>query len=372
MRSSFDSFDRPAGNYLLNHSVGIPPASTRGYVNDRLMSDWLSAPAEAWDRWMAELNGFHAELGRLGNHEPAWFCHQANVSSAVTKIIHALPFDRSRPVILLPERAFPSLGFVAQAAGGVGYQLRMIPRDAQDSDAETWQRWLTDDVGIALVPHVLSNVGTQLPVAAILEQARIAGVVSVVDVAQSAGVLPIDLRTWQADFIVGTSVKWLCGGPGSGFLWVNPDIIDRCRPLDVGWFSHEAPFEFDINNFRLAPDARRFWGGTPAPISAAIARLGIAAINDIGVPEIREHNLTLTQRLIDAVDDHVLVSPQQPAHRSGTVVLHPDPEARNAAVVALTAAGVQIDERDEGLRISPHVINTLEDIDAVVAVLAGS
>ncbi len=372
MGFSSDGFDRPDGNYLLNHSVGVPPSSTRDYVNDRLISDWMSAPQGAWDRWMAELDGFHAELARLFNHEPKWFCHQANVSSGATKIVHALPFDRSRPVILLPERAFPSLGYVAKAAQAAGYQTRMMPRDVDDGAVETWQQAMTDDVGIVLVPHVLSNVGTQLPVAAILEQARTAGAVSVVDVAQSAGVLPIDLRTWQPDFIVGTSVKWLCGGPGAGFLWANPDIIDRCRPLDVGWFSHEAPFEFDINDFRLSPDARRFWGGTPSPIPAAIARLGIAAINDIGVPAVREHNLTLTQRLIDAVDERVLVSPHQPLQRSGTVVLHPDPGERSAALDALTAAGVQIDERDEGLRISPHVANTIEDIDAVVDVVAGS
>jgi len=143
------------------------------------------------------------------------------------------------------------------------------------------------------------------------------------------------------------------------------------RPAHRG-AAEGAAIHFDINDFRLSPDARRFWGGTPSPIPAAIARLGIAAINDIGVPAVREHNLTLTQRLIDAVDERVLVSPHQPLQRSGTVVLHPDPGERSAALDALTAAGVQIDERDEGLRISPHVANTIEDIDAVVDVVAGS
>ncbi len=371
MAFPFDGFDQPDDTYLLNHSVGVPPTSTRSHVNERLIPDWLSTPEIAWDRWMAELDGFHTELARLFNHDPKWFCHQVNVSSGATKIVHALPLDRSRPVILLPERAFPSLGYVANAASAVGYRTRMVPRGLDDSDATTWQQWIADDVGIVLIPHVLSNVGTQLPVAAIVELARAAGAVSVVDVAQSGGILPIDLRSWQADFVVGTSVKWLCGGPGAGFLWASPDGIDRCRPLDVGWFSHEDPFEFDINDFRGAPDARRFWGGTPSPIPAAIARQGIAAINDIGVSAIREHNLVLTQRLIDAVDDRILVSPRSPLDRSGTVVLHPEPAERGAAMTRMTAARIHVDERDEGMRISPHLVNHSEDIDAVIDALAG-
>lgn len=367
-----ERFARPNGIYLLNHSVGVPPASLLSHVADELMPGWLTHPDQAWQQWMAELEGFHTELARLFNHEPEWFCHQANVSSGMTKVLHALKPASSRPVILLSEQAFPSLGYVARAATGTGYQTRYLPAEANAADPETWRKAIAGDVGVVLIGHAESNTGITLPVAEILEVVRDAGALSIVDIAQSAGLLPIDLREWRPDVVVGTSVKWLCGGPGAGFLWVRPDVIDRCRPLDVGWFSHQDPFEFDIRDFRLAPDARRFWGGTPSPIPAALARHSIALINDIGVPAIQQHNQTLTQRLIDGVDEHLLMSPLDVGKRSGTVVIDPGPGQRSALMALLAAAEVHVDERAKGIRISPHIVNTEADIDTTLELLAGA
>ena len=368
---SFKDFARPDGIYMLNHSVGLPPSSI-AHVADDLIARWLTQPHDAWPGWTSELDGFHAELGRLFNHDPQWFCHQVNVSSAVTKVIHSLPRDPSRSVIVLSERAFPSLGYVAQAASAAGYATRMLPADADTTDPAAWGDAVTDDVAVVMVGHAESNTGARLPVPEILELIRESGAISVVDVAQSAGVIPIDLRSWQADFVVGTAVKWLCGGPGAAFVWVNPDRIGECEPLDVGWFSHTDPFEFDINDFRFAPDARRFWGGTPSPIPAALARHGIAALNNIGVGTIHEHNTSLTERLINgvsAIDDGLLVSPREAPSRSGTVVIDPGSAARTTVLAALAAASVRVDERAQGIRISPHLINSIDDIDTVLTVL---
>jgi kynureninase len=286
----FRAFDRPDGIYLLNHSVGVPPSSLPAGIADELLTPWLSDPERSWPRWTEELVGFHHELARLFNHEAKWFCHQVNVSSGVTKILHALPLTAGRPVILFSERTFPSLGYVAQAAEAVGYEPRMLPTTFDSADPNRWADAIGDDVGVVLVGHAESNTGTCLPVGEIVELARSAGAVSIVDVAQSAGVVPIDLAAldqwirgrfvelnstledlyWEQDdrnlvepgaelkaellrdgeALIGTSVKWLCGGPGAGFLWVNPEMIERCAPVDVGWFSHEDPFEFDIRTFR--------------------------------------------------------------------------------------------------------------------------
>lgn len=369
MTGSFERFERPNGIYLLNHSVGVPPASLPGQA-DAAVIDWLSNPHDSWTTWTAELEGFHFELARMLNHDPEWFCHQSNVSSGVSKVLHALPVDPARPVILLSERTFPSLGYVAQAASAAGYTTRLLAAEIDTTDPERWREAITEDVGVVMVGHAESNTGSQLPVASIVDSARDAGALSIVDVAQSAGLLPIDLRAWNSDFVVGTSVKWLCGGPGAGFLWVNPDCIDRCRPLDVGWFSHEDPFAFDIHDFRFAADARRFWGGTPSPIPAMLARHSIAALNEIGVATIYERNLSLTQRLIDGVDETMLVSPRDAHLRSGTVVVDPGAHQRAAALDHFAAADIHVDERAPGIRLSPHITTTEEDIDTTLAVLA--
>lgn len=369
MPESFSSVRRPEGTYFLNHSVGVPPLTVSDVVQD-LVADWLQAPHEAWTKWEAEIDGFHAELGRLLNHQPEWFCHQANVSSGLAKILQATPLDAARPSVLLSERSFPTIGFAVQGAQRLGYQARMLPKEVDATDPECWRQALTDEVGMVVLTHAESTTGGQLPVAEIAELARTNGATCVVDVAQSAGVLPIDLKAWDVDFIVGTSVKWLCGGPGAGFLWVNPTVVDRCVPIDVGWFSHDDPFEFDINDFRFAADARRFWGGTPSPIPAAIARHSIAAINDMGVDAVRSDNVQLTGKLIDGLDPQLLVSPRNVGQRSGTVVVDPGIDRRPALLQRLAEAEIHVDERVDGIRVSPHLINTCEDIDALLDVVS--
>lgn len=210
--------------------------------------------------------------------------------------------------MLLSEDSLPSLGYVFQRAAAFGFRVKWLPRAADPSDPNPWAEQLSPDVGLVLLTHVHSNTRVQIPVKDIAAVARQQGVVTVVDTAQSHGIVPIDLRDWPVDFVVGSSVKWLCGGPGACFLWANPDILERTQPTDVGWFSHEAPFEFDIHNFRFAGDALRFWGGTPSILPFVALAHSIGVINSIGVNAVRAHNLKLSDRIMAAVDEAMLVS----------------------------------------------------------------
>jgi selenocysteine lyase/cysteine desulfurase len=192
---------------------------------------------------------------------------------------------------------------------------------------------------------------------------------TVVDVAQSAGIVPIDAGAWDADFIVGSCVKFLCGGPGAGFLWVNDRVLHECQPTDVGWFSHDDPFEFDIHEFRYAESALRFWGGTPAVLPYAVAANSLETLIDIGIERIRAHSLELTQTIINSVPRKVLFTPARPASRGGTVVLDFG-EQQSAAIHALAEAGVHFDARRTGMRLSPHVYTSKEEIETVISCLA--
>ncbi|MFM7784274.1 MAG: aminotransferase class V-fold PLP-dependent enzyme, partial [Gammaproteobacteria bacterium] len=160
----------------------------------------------------------------------------------------------------------------------------------------------------------------------------------------------------------------LCGGPGAGFLWVSPQLIPRCAPRDVGWFSHAEPFAFDIHDYRDHPGALRFWGGTPSVLPFVVATEGLRLIGSIGVEAVRAHNLHLSRLLIDAVPEVAVFSPLEDTERGGTVVLQFD-TGQAAAVAALRAIGVRFDDRPTGMRLSPHVYNTAEEITRVVAAL---
>lgn len=366
IRTVAERFDRPEGSYLLSHSVGLPLRSAVDDLGRDYFDVWRTDPASAWPAWLDVIDEFRNALANLLGGSAGSFCPQSNVSSGFTKILQALrPADRT-PVVVLTEDAFPSLGYVCAHAG---YEVRYIPSNVNVLDLDVWNEYLSDGVDVVLITHVHSNTGQLIPVAGVTALARQHEVSAVVDVAQSVGVIPFDLTEWSADFVVGSCVKWLCGGPGAGWMWVDPDVLDRCRPTDVGWFSHDDPFEFDIHEFRYADDALRFWGGTPSVLPFAVARRSIDVFAELGVAEVRRHNIALADRLIDACGP-MLVSPLDVAQRSGTVVVDPGIES-DRVMAALAAARVQVDARASGLRISPHVYNTADDIDrAVRAIVA--
>lgn len=205
------------------------------------------------------------------------------------------------------------------------------------------------------------------PVAEIAKRARARGVFSILDIAQSAGAVPVDLKAIQADFAVGTSVKYLCGGPGAAFLWVEKETAERTTPLDVGWFSHETPFAMNIRDFRYAQGAARFWGGTPSVAPYAAAAAGLEVLSDTGIEAIYAHNQRLLTRFLDALPRRALVSHGKEGER-GSSALIAVPDVAVASRV-LTNAGIAHDCRRNAVRVSMHLYNTDEDVDALLAAI---
>ncbi len=360
----------PGGPYLLAHSVGCQPVTARAALERHMLEPWATRGGDAWPDWLAAIDGFRGTLARLLGGRASDYCPQPNLSAGLFAILSALPRRPGRDVILASAHTFPSLGFAAQQMERLGFRLVLIPEDRNPGDLGTWDQALCENVALVLVMHVHSNTGVVAPVAEIASMARTRGVFSIIDVAQSAGILPIDVSTWGADALIGSCVKWLCGGPGAGFLWVDPEKVETLEPLPVGWFSHAEPFAFDIRDFRYAPDARRFWGGTPSIAPYALATAGIDLINDTGVAAVLAHNRALIARI-------TATAPQawQPQFdrkgRGGTVCLQPG-AAIGIVAERLSQGGCRFDRRGDTLRLSFHLWNTTGDADRVAEALSVS
>ncbi len=353
------------GIYLQSHSAGRPPASVADALGARFIAPWAQGREEPWPRWLAAIEDFRTALGAALGGDPQDFCPQDNLSAGLAKLLGAITPEQGRRVALLHEDDFPSMGFVL---GRAGLTLRFMPREVDPRDVEAWRTRIDETVAVVLVTQVQSNTGRRLPVEQICGIARATGALAVVDIAQSAGVLPMRLAALDADAVLGSCLKWLCGGPGAGFLWVSPRVIPRCAPRDVGWFSHAEPFAFDIHDYRDHPGVLRFWGGTPSVLPFVVATEGLRLIASIGVEAVRAHNLRLSRLLIDALPESAVFSPREDAQRGGTVVLQFG-AAQPAAVAQLRAIGVRFDDRPTGMRLSPHIYNTAEEMNRVIAAL---
>lgn len=360
------AFVLPGDTYLLSHSVGCQPVGADEALAAAMLRPWQSAGGDAWPEWLASVDRFRTSVARLIGADPADIVPQANVSSALAKALHSLPRDPRRNALLLTEEDFPSCGFVLSEAARLGFAPRFLAGDPLDPQA--WADALGHDVHLALVTHAYSNRSARLPVTEITRIARDRAIPCFVDAVQTLGVVPVDIAEWHADFVAGSCVKFLCGGPGAGFLWVRSETAETCRPIDTGWFSHADPFAFDIHDFRPAAGAKRFWGGTPSIAPYVLAAHGIEALLDFGIDAVQYHNQALIERLHAQWGRDAIASHLNADARGNAVLLAVDDPA--SALSALRAADIRADSRSGAIRVSPHLYNDEADIDRLVETLA--
>lgn len=359
-----EQFHMPEGTYLLSHSVGLMSKHALQSLEAAYLEPWRTKGGDAWPQWLSMIDDFRVELGNLLGGQAFSFCPQSNLSSALVKYMLSLPDHDQRRTVLMHPDAFPSMGFAIAALDASGISLEFLPAGSDPRDAVIWDAALKPHHDVALITHAHSNTGALSPVKTILDICRTKGVRSIVDIAQSAGIVPIDLTDWSADMVMGSCVKWLCGGPGAGFMWVNPDKISELAPRDVGWFSHENPFEFDITSFRYAGDAMRFWGGTPTVAPYALALGSLRTLSVIGMETIWQHNRMLLAEAIRTLPSAATRDFDLETN-GGTLCLNVSMQHLTQILETLKAEGVQVDSRGSTIRASFHVFNTLDDVNVL-------
>jgi kynureninase len=350
--------------YLINHSLAAMPAAAEDNLREYARM-WRERGIRSWgEGWWEMAWTVGDQLGRiLGAPSGAIVMHQnVTVAEAIVLSCFTQPGERNR--VAYEEANFPSVRYLYQAQPQL--EVAVVEDGAAIVDA------IDERTLLAPISHVLFKNGEIQDVEPIVRRAHEAGAHVVLDCYQSAGVVPLDLTELGVDFAVGGSVKWLCGGPGAGWLYVRPDLAERLEPTLVGWQGHARPFAFEPE-LEYAEGARRFLTGTPNVPALYAATAGYDVIEEVGVPAIRERSLVLTQLLIDSCDAAGLeiVSPRDPARRGGTVTVS---TPNHAAVHAeLAERGVICDFRPDpqgGIRIGPHFFNTEEEVRRAVSEIA--
>lgn len=368
MRQYKKDFLLADSHYLLNHSVGRPLKSIEKAFKDSFLSPWQNSAKEPWANWLEVIHNFQSALSTLFNAPSDQFCPQVNLSSSLTKVVMSLAsLNKDDVVILMSEIDFPSMGFALQKALPKRAEIRFINKNLDITDANVWLDHLNQDIDLVFISNAYSNTGQLAPVSEVISRANELAIISVLDIAQSAGVIPLDLQAVRPNFMLGSSVKWLCGGPGAAYLWVNPDIIELCQPKDVGWFSHENPFEFDIHHFVYNQTAMKFWGGTPSITPFALASHSIDYFARFGVSNVRTHNQQMIDLLVDEFDTEIM-SPVNKEIRSGTVILD-FKDKQTTILQALGKANISVDARYLGIRVSAHIYNDHSDIQHFIDVV---
>ncbi|MBE0690514.1 MAG: aminotransferase class V-fold PLP-dependent enzyme, partial [Anaerolineae bacterium] len=280
--------------------------------------------------------------------------------------------DSSRDKVVICDMDFPSDVYVLRRWLPDHVHVHMVKsRDGITIDTDELLDAIDERTRLVSLSHVLFKSAYIMPAGAIVEKAHAVGAQVILNGYHSVGVIPVDVSANGIDFYVGGVLKWLCGGPGGVFIYVRPDLLKTLEPRVTGWFAHEKPFEFDLEQPVLRDDIYRLMTGTPGIASLYAIQPGIDIIAAVGVDNIRAKSIRQTSLIIDLADrvGYEVVSPREIAQRGGTVTVNP-PHAYEVSR-ELLARDIVIDYRQNaGIRIAPHFYTSDDEIYQVMDAIA--
>ena len=360
-----DRFPTLAGaTYLVSHSMGAPPLASRESL-ERYWNAWATDGPEAWEAWLPELGEIAGGIAALLGAAPNTVSLVPNVSLGQAAIASALTFGPDRDGVVMEALQFPTVTYVWSAWQKYGARIVTVPSDdGRTMSTDRICSAIDERTAVVALSHAAYVSGSLLEIDAIQARCHEVGAIFVLDTYQTTGIVPLDVSAQGIDVVVGGSHKWLCGGPGCGFLYVRPGLRDRLAPALTGWMAHAEPFAFAPAPITLARDTHRYNTGTPTMLGYLVARAGHDAIAEIGVPAIRAHNARLTTRIIEAAlaRGFTIPTPLEAERRTGWIGI--DFPGADRATKALIDRRIFIDYRPGcGMRVGPHFYSTDEDID---------
>jgi kynureninase len=354
--------------YMISNSLGAMPRGVYDSVH-AYCDTWATRGVRAWEeQWWMMAREVGDAIGVLMNAQPGSVSVHLNVASCQAVVASCFDFNGRRNKVVYSDMNFPSVMYFWEAQRSRGARIQMVRTD--DGVHVPTERLLDAiDEETLLVPisHVVFRSSYIKDVKAIIEKAHRVGAHVVLDCFQSLGNVPVDVQALNPDFAVGGVLKWLCGGAGTSYLYVRPDLEKKLEPKFTGWFAHENPFAFEIGANKYGEAPFRFMQGTSNVPGFYTAMPGLKIIREAGVERIREKSKKMTARLIELADQRGwrVNAPRDAEKRGGTVAI----DMPNAKEVCqeLLRRDVLVDFRPRaGVRFSPHFYNTMEEIDRAI------
>ncbi len=370
-----DEFPTLAGGvHLLSHSLGPVPRSARASMLTYL-DRWEQHIGE--DAWAASWWTLSTEvgdaIGRLFGAPPNSVQVLPNASAAISVVASCFDFQTNKKKkVVTTALDFPSMGYVWEAQRRAGADIVVVPSD--DDIKVPTDRILDaidDATCLVALSHVSYRSSARVNAKAIIARAHEKGAKVLLDAYQSVGVLRIDVTDWGIDFLIGGTIKWLCGGPACGYLYVRPDLIETLEPRLTGWIAHARPFDFAHGRVEYDSSIRRFAQGTPNIPGLYSCLPGLKIIQQVGIDVIESESRRRTCRMVEFALERGwrLHSPVDVGDRGGSVMIEVDEPQR--FVERLAKRKVFVDCRPGvGLRMSPHFFTTDEEVEQAMDTLS--
>ncbi len=357
--------------YLNNASIGPLPARTV-----RVLADFNRRRAELHrleEPWFLDLLVTSRRLaGQLLNVPPRTIALATNTSFGLNIAALALPFVAG-DIVLVSDREFPAnvYPWMALRSKGVSLELAGVTPQGWPDEDYLVGRMADPQVKALAVSLVQFSNGYRVDLGRLSRAAAETGTWLVVDAIQGLGHLPVDLAETPVDILSCGAQKWLCSPWGSGFFHVRESLIEQLTPPLAGWMAYEGTDDFtQLTRYReeLRSDARRFEVVTLPYQDFAGMNSSLELLLELGIGPISEHVLGLRRPIEEwAARRGIPLASPRGEHASGIICVVPPEPAR--CHERLREAGVICSLREGSIRLSPHVYNTMEEMERVVGVL---
>lgn len=349
---------------------------SEGALSDRVMvamSEFMTSwriHGAPWDAWMQEVDRARTQFADLIHAQVEDVAVVSCASEAAFQVAWAENFTQDRPTIVTTDLEFPSVAHVWLAARSRGVEVEFVPHHDGLVAAEQYAKVVTQRTALVSVPLVSYANGLRFPVTDIARQAHQNGAHVVVDAYQGAGVVPIDVRELECDYLIAGALKYLLGAPGIAFLWVRPGLERGVDPALTGWFARTNPFAFTPKVLDYADNARRFQTGTPSIPAAYAATAGLSLLNETNSEDVFRHVEGLAAALQDRVVNlgYRLYSPANPESRGPQVTVWS--ERSEHLSTFLKERRIFVSPRGQAIRMSLHFYNNEDDVKAVTQALS--
>ena len=363
-----------SGIHLLSHSLGPVPRTARESML-AYCDAWENHTGEdAWATSWWQLSQLVGDgIARILGGAAGSVQIQPNASIALASVASCFDFKAtSRNKVVTTALDFPSMEYIWDAQKEVGAVVEVVPSaDGVSIPLERILAAIDERTSLVALSHTSYSSSSRVDAQAVVDHAHAKGALVLLDVYQSAGVVELEAANWNVDFLIGGTIKWLCGGPACGYLYVRPDLQRAFKPRLTGWVAHDVPFDFAHAPMRYARSVRRFAQGTPSIPALYSALPGLEIIEAVGVAEIARESRRRTEWMIAFALEHgwTLNTPRKSNERGGTVMIRV--ENGPAMVERLAEKRVFVDCRpNAGLRISPHFFNSDEEVEEAMGILA--
>ena len=311
----------------------------------------------------------HQVASRLINAVPEDIAAGSSATELLCSLAWAISPSKDQNVVST-EIVFPSTVYPWQrVASSTGCEIRLAKEKDNFIHINEIITLIDQHTAVVCISHVEYGNGQTFDLHLLAEAAHNHGALLVVDATQSAGAIPIDVQACPVDALISGAYKWLCGPFGAAFMYLAPHLQTKLEPGLVGFRSHKNMWDLDASRIDYPQAAQKFEFSTMAFGCAVGLTRAINFLNDVGVENIFQYNRQLADRLIEGLHTRgaVITSPLEDKSRSSIVRAHFENIGSNKIIQSLKRAGVFVSRRGDSIRFSPHLYNSMSDIDKALA-----